>query len=546
MTDHISRFPSSRLRMPAAGLLLGSLSLVAACGGNGGGTAGNGEPVGDPQPGGTLSFAVGSDDGCIDPQQTGSNDSIYPSRQLVDSLTDQDPKTGEILPWLAEEWEINDDATEYTFTLREGVTFADGTPLDAEVVAANLDRATELGSRGHITLSYIEGYEETEVIDERTFTVRFEEPSAQFLQATSTHALGILHPDSVELSDDERCESVEGSGPFVLESYTPDSSIEMSAREGYDWGSEIWDNQGEPYVDGIEFTIVPESGVRAGSLQSGQVDVIGNIAPQDLPQLESANAQILPRTNPGMPFGLGLNQEEELFQDEAVREAISLAIDREEIVNTAYTEDAPASTSVVASTTPDHTDLSEYLQHDPDAAREVLESAGWELGEDEVYERDGERLEFTVLWFDNAPTNAPTLELIQQQLNSTGFDVSLEEGQVAEFGTRVAESSFDIIWSNATRADADILRTSYGASSPYQIEDEELFEALRELSAEPDPDARAEIAAEVQEQVVSEYYTVPVVDLTTTLASRAEVHGVRFDSGSRVYLNDVWIEESAQ
>ena len=100
--------------------------------------AGRRRRPGPPQPGGTLRFAVGSDQGCVDPQQVTSNDSIYSLRQIVDSLTDQDPDTGEIEPWLATTWQTNADATSYTFTLREGVTFSDGTPLDADAVQGQL------------------------------------------------------------------------------------------------------------------------------------------------------------------------------------------------------------------------------------------------------------------------------------------------------------------------------------------------------------------------------------------------------------------------
>lgn len=540
---HTRTFSAPLPRVTTAALAVFAVTLLAACGDQ---NENSGNAQGEPVQGGTLRVAVGSDAGCIDPQQVGSNDSIYSTRQLVDSLTDQDPETGEIVPWLAEDWEVNDDATEFTFTLQDNVTFPDETPLDAEVVAANFDRGVELGARANLVSSYLEGYENTEVHDERTFTVHFSEPSSQFLQATSTHSLGILHPDTLELSDDERCEEVVGSGPYVLESYTPNDSVTLSSREGYAWGSSLWDNQEEPHVDGIEFSVVPESGVRAGSLQSDQVDLIGNIAPQDEAQLESANAQLLSRTNPGIPFGLRFNHDNELFADSAVREAISLSIDRQEIAETVYTADTAPATSILASTTPDHVDLSEHLGHDPDAAQRVLEEAGWEEGDDGIYELDGQPLEFEILWFDNAPTNAPALELIQQQLGEVGIDVSLKEGQVAEWNSHLSEGTFDVNWGNVTRADGDILRTTFATeqANNYRLDPSELDGVLEDQAGETDPDERSELLAEAQEDVVADYLEVPVVDLTTVLASRPEVHGVRFDSGSRVHLNDVWIEDA--
>lgn len=536
-----------RLITPLALITGAALLALTACSGDTNADAEQAAVAGDPVSGGTLSFAVGSDAGCIDPQQVGSNDSIYSTRQLVDSLTDQDPVTGEIVPWLAEEWQINDDVTEFTFTLQEGASFSNGDPVDSSAVAANFDSAGDLGARASLIVGYLEDYEETEIHDDQTFTVKFSEPNAQFLQASSTHSLGILHPDTVAQSDDERCASVIGSGPFVLDSYTPNDSVILTAREDYDWGSTLWDNQSAPHVDGIEFEVVPESGVRAGSLQSEQVDVIGNIAPQDIDGLNAANATLLDKVNPGIPMGLRINHSHELLEDDAVREAISLAINREEIADAVYPEGTPAATSVLSSTTPDHTDLSEKLAYDPEQAEQLLADAGFEPGDDGILERDGERAEFTVLWFNVASTNSAAVELVQQQLADIGIDISLEEGQTAEWNSRLVEGSYELNWANTSRADGDILRGNFHSelANTANLEDSEADEILEEQAETLGEEERATLLAEAQEQLIDQAAFIPVVDLTTIIASRDGVHGIRFDSGARVHLNDVWIEDAA-
>jgi peptide/nickel transport system substrate-binding protein len=524
-----------------------ALLTLSACGGDSNAEVKEAAAAaGEPTSGGTLRFAVGSDAGCIDPQQVGSNDSIYSARQLVDSLTDQDPETGEIVPWLAEDWEINDEVTEFTFTLQENVTFSNGDPLDAVAVAENFDTAVELGPRATLVAGYLEDYTETEVHDDRTFTVKFSQPNAQFLQATSTHSLGILHPDTVAQSDDERCAGVIGSGPFVLEDYVPNDSITLSGRDDYAWGSSLWENQTAPHVDGIEFEVVPESGVRAGSLQSGQVDVIGNIAPQDEAGLHASGAQLLAKVNPGIPMGLRVNHDNELLDDPEVRHAISLAIDRQEIVDTVYPEDTPVATSALSSTTPDHRDFSDKLGHDPQQAEEILADAGFEPGPDGILERDGERAEFDLLWFNVAATNSAAVELVQQHLGEIGIDITLEEGQTAEWNSRLLEGSYDLNWFNTTRADGDILRGTFSSqlANTFHLEDSELDEVLQRQSTTLDAAERGELLGEAQERLIDDYIQIPVVDLITILAAREGVHGVRFDSGARVHLNDVWIEDA--
>ncbi|MFL5999953.1 MAG: ABC transporter substrate-binding protein, partial [Streptomyces sp.] len=139
--------PDSRpVRWAALSALLTTSVLLTACSSGSGSSSSNGS--GPARSGGTLTFAVGSDVGCVDPQQVGSNDTIYSLRQVVDSLTDQDPRTGKIVPWLAKSWDISPDTKTFTFHLRSGVTFSDGTPLTAQVVKDNFDAVPKLGALG--------------------------------------------------------------------------------------------------------------------------------------------------------------------------------------------------------------------------------------------------------------------------------------------------------------------------------------------------------------------------------------------------------------
>jgi peptide/nickel transport system substrate-binding protein len=522
-----------------AWLVTAALLLLPACGGAPAAPAGD---PGLPQPGGTLRVAVGSDQGCVDPQQVGSNDTIYSLRQVVDSLTDQDPDTGELRPWLATSWESNADATAYTFTLREGVTFSDGSPLDAAAVRANFDAVQRLGPRGSLPKGYLAGYAGTTVESPTRFTVAFDEPNVQFLQGTSTHSLGILSAATVAKSDDERCASVVGSGPFVIESYVRDESIALARRAGYAWGSSLWQQPGEAHLDRIEFRVVPESGVRVGSLQSGEVDAIGNIAQQDEAVLTAAGAQLLARPNPGVPFGISFNHATAIGGDPAVREAVSLAIDRAEVVATVYTSQTRPATSALASTTPGYADQSALLGFDPVRAGSVLDAAGWLPGPDGVRAKAGQPLVVELTWFANAAANRPTVELIQQQLRRVGIDLRLREKPIAENTPTMQTGDFTAVWGNLTRADPDILRTQYSTAGNnyYRLPPGPLDALLAQQAAQPEEAARAALVARAQQLLVRERHTVPVVELTTVLGVAAHVQGVRFDASSRIQLHDAW------
>jgi peptide/nickel transport system substrate-binding protein len=519
----------------------GTLVTALLASGCGAGDSADGA-TGAPRSGGTLTFAVGSDTGCVDPQQVASNDTIYSVRHLVDSLTDQDPATGRIVPWLAQRWEVGDGARTYTFHLRPGVTFSDGTPLDAKAVKATFDAVPKLGVLGLLAKGYLAGYEGTTVVDDLTARVRFKTPNAQFLQATATHSLGILSQASVRKSPEERCaQGVVGSGPFVLSKYVPAQSITLAKRKGYGWGSSLWKKQGEAYLDRLVFKVLPESGVRTGSLQSGQVDAIGSVGRADEAALKASGARLPARANPGIVFGISLNNAR--FKDERVRRAISLAVDRKQVAETVFPAGTRPATSILAHTTPGYADLSASLAPAQAKARSLLDAAGWKAGGDGVRRKDGAELALTVKWFANAATNRPSLELVQQQLKTVGIRLELKEMQIAQLAQVQTSGDFDALWGNLTRADPDILRTSYSTrlANAYRLPPTDLDGILEGQAAASDEAARKRLVEQAQRRIVERAYIVPVVELQTELGAAKNVHDLKFDASSRIQLHDTWI-----
>ncbi|WP_217560037.1 ABC transporter substrate-binding protein [Streptomyces sp. GbtcB6] len=525
---------------PLAALLTTSV-LLTACGSGDDASGGGSGPA---KSGGTLTFAVGSDAGCVDPQQVGSNDTIYSVRQIVDSLTDQDPKTGKIVPWLAKSWDISADATTFTFHLRSGVTFSDGSKLTAQVVKDNFDAVPELGALGTLAEGYLSGVKSTAVVDPLTVKVTFKQPNAQFLQATSTHSLGIESSASVKKSPQQKCsDGVVGSGPFVLKQYVQNQSITLDKRTGYDWGSSLWSKKGEAYLDKLVFKVVPEAGVRAGSLQSGQVDAISSVGKANEAALKGGQVTLQSRANPGVVFGLGLNNSRPLLQDAKVRQAILAAVDRKQIADTVFPTGTQPATSILAHTTPDYTDLSADLAFDAAKAKSLLDAAGWKAGGDGIRAKDGKKLSLTITWFPNAATNQPALELVQQQLKAVGIDVVLKQLPVTQFATTLQSGDFDVVWGNTTRADPDILRSSFSTqlANFYHLPASSLDTALSRQAATTDTAKRRQLVTETQQLIVRNAYDVPVVELQTQLGVSNKVHDLTFDSGSRVQLHDTWI-----
>ncbi|MDN5583125.1 ABC transporter substrate-binding protein [Corynebacterium sp. AOP34-AQ2-28] len=495
---------------------------------------------GPPISGGTLRAAFDTDIKCADGQQVGNNTALNVSRQITDSLTDQDPETGEIVPWLATSWDINDDSTEFTFHLRDGVTFQDGTAFTSASVKENFRQIVDLGAKSSLGSTYLAGLEGVDTPDPHTVTVRFARPNAQFLQASSTMTLGFYSPATFGKTPEQRCTGdLVGTGPFSLTDFNASANATLERNDDYDWPSSLADHAGPAYLDGIEFTVVPEAGVRNGSLASGQIDVDTAVQPQDEELLEQSGYPLVERPNPGVNYSFFPNWSTGPFQDVRVRQAVNKAINREELTAVLSSRQNPA-TSVLASTTPGYTDQSDLLTYDPEAASTLLDEAGWTRDDDtSTRTRDGEALEIPVGYWQTAPF----LEVVQQQLRAVGVDLQLRRQTMSESAADQESDTNDIDFYNLTRSDPDVLRTVFDASGrnvnnrgPGRADD-----LLESSLTTLDPRERADIVADTTTELVEQGHVIPLTELSGISATAPEVHGFRYEGSSRLQLHDTWL-----
>ncbi|MGW9113780.1 ABC transporter substrate-binding protein [Microbacterium sp. NPDC055683] len=533
----------TRSLLPTATVLVTASLLLAGCAGS---TDPSAEPAGSSGPvdGGELAFAIANDPISLNPSGTGSgNDTLYVTRQLVDSLLYQNPDTLELEPWLATGYEANDDATAFTFTLRDDVTFSDGTPFTADDVKGTFDDIVAAGASSQAVSSFV-GYDETIVIDEHTVEVRFTTPNAAFPNATASVGLGIVGAATREVPYDERGDgsALVGTGPFTLEDYTKDVETVLAARDDYAWAPDALGSAGAAHLDAVTFRVVPEASVRTGGLESGEFDVIGGVQPNDVSIVEGAGLPLVSRANPGVTFGLSFNLAHPVVADIAVREAIASAVDAQTVRDTSLNDLFAVATSALATNTPSFADQSAYFSYDPAHAEELLEDAGWEEGSDGIREKDGERLSLDLVWITNFGPNQTSLELIQQQLKEVGIEIELSGSTVPDFIARQDAGDFDIAWGNSSRADGDILRTSFSAATTrFAIDDPELEELLQAQLAAADAATRDDLLAQAQERIASEYYQVPVHELTSILGTQDAVHELSLGADSRLdSLVAVW------
>ena len=476
------------------------------------------------------------------------------------SSPNQNPKTLEIEPWIAESWTVNADATEYTFKIRPGVTFSDGTPLDAAAVAKNYD-VFGLGNKAlkQPVSEVINNYERSEVVDPGTVKFYFKKPSPGFLQGTSVIGSGLVAASTLALPFEQLGDATKivGSGPFAVDSETIGKELNLKAREEYAWGPAKLEHQGRAYLDGIKYIITGEDSVRIGALLAGQADFIRQVQAYDEKQVEAQDYQIYAPSTRGVNNSVVFRPDNPLVVDVRVRKALLHATDAKEIVTTLFSANYPQATSIIASTALGYRDISAKLAFDPEKAKALLEEAGWTVGANGLRQKDGKELVLTAYESLPQPQNKETLQLVAQQWGKLGVKLTVLAG---DSGSRIVDdldplktpvspamvgrADPDVIKSQYYPKNRDVLRQKGGQSDKVQsFADNKLNGLLEALTSEPDREKRFAIAGEVQDYVVDQAYAIPIFEEPQAFAGAPYVQGVAFEAVGRPTFYSTWLAE---
>ncbi|SFS18028.1 peptide/nickel transport system substrate-binding protein [Agrococcus baldri] len=513
---------------------------------------------GGPSIGGTLTYLEHQAYATLYPPSAG----FYPNGALVNNLTvrllHQDPETLELEPWVATALpEVNADATEYTFDIRTDITYSDGTPLTAENVVANID-LYGLGDqdRALIVSEAINNYERGEVVDDDTVRFHFSAPAPGFAQAVSTINSGLLGDASLELDSEGfgpgNASEVIGAGPFVVESEQIGTTIRLAAREDYAWAPPSAQNQGRPYVDAVDIVIAPEDSVRIGSLVSGQGHIARQVEPQHEAQVAAAGLEIVAEQTNGVNNGLSFRFDHQLLQDIRVRQALIAGIDRREIVDSIFSDGYPLATSSLSRTALGYAEQVGAYEFDQERARALLDEAGWEVGDDGIRVRDGERLHLVVNEALPQPRSRDVITLVAQQLREVGVELELFQGdQAAQTAAAADIDQIQIYHSMVGRADYDVIKSQYSIENRNTLRnadesgepiDVELEALLREVASAPGTEQRAAAAAAVQAHLTEHAYALPFFEEPQVYGLQPVVHGFGTESVGRPTFSGVWLE----
>lgn len=530
--------PTTRKRVLAgiAAVVLGGLTLSACASQRGG----DDETTAPSDVDGTFVFAASSDPASLDPAFAQDGETFRVSRQIFEGLVGTVPGTADPAPLLAEEWTSSDDALSHTFTLKEGVTFHDGTPFNAEAVCANFERwynweglaASEaLGYyyyklfRGYASSPEAAVYKSCTPDGDYSVTIDLNQPFAGFIPALSLPAFAMQSPTAMtEFNADEVGGTAEapvlseyatgnpsGTGPYKFEDWAPGEQLTLTANEEY------WGDTGQ--IDEIIFRVIGDPTARRQALESGAIDGYDLVGPADTAVLEEDGFTMVSRP-PFTILYLAFNQAIEELQDPKVRQALSHAIDKDALISQVLPEGTQKATQFMPDSVNGwNPDVTTY-EYDPEMAKTLLAEAGYDesnpltltfnypVDVSRPYMPDPEQI-FTVL---------------SAQLNEVGVVTNPETDawnpDYLEQITATADHGIHLLgWTGDYNDTDNFVGVFFGQqSSEWGFNDPELFAALAEARGIADLDEQTAKYMEINEMVAQLIPGVPLAHPAPTLA----------------------------
>jgi peptide/nickel transport system substrate-binding protein len=520
---------SRRFLLPVAALAATVGLVAAACGGGGGGSSESStsfEDEGEPQRGGEVVMGLEAETTggyCLPIAQLAIS-GIQVANAIYDTLTV--PSTsGEYVPYLAESVTSNDDFTEWTITLRPNVTFHNGQPLNAEALKANLDAWKE----GILLSQVFSDVGEITVVDDLTVRVQTTVPWPGFAAVLYLNGRGgIAAPEQIADTTSESCTTQPiGTGPFMCEPGCWEINRQFVATANPDyWATDDAGNK-LPYLDQITFVPIVEAEQRVSALQQGRIDLMhtsdadATIRLQDLADTGQVKVYI---EEPGVreQSYYILNTREAPFNNQKAREAVALALDRDELIEVTEGGLPEKSNGMFDIDSPGYEEDAEYPEHDAERAEQLVQEVIDEEGSFDV-----------VLGTTTDPSNLSEAELIQQQFEEVGISADIAQTEQSAFINEVLSGSFSFaLWRNlhSDPVFPDAATTAWFTSENIinfaAYDDPEIDRLLEEGRSESDPAEIQRIYSELNDQFAEKLYYIWGWYVDWTIGMKNDVNGV--------------------
>ncbi|ATF13409.1 ABC transporter substrate-binding protein [Brevibacillus sp. HB1.4B] len=497
----------------------------------------------EPKTGGTITVAYPFEPDTLDAHMSVASAGVY-TWLLGGSLLYKDPATNEYKPSLASDYKISEDGKTWTFTIRSGITFHDGTPLTAKSFKETFDRALNPQTKAKTAAELMAPIKSVKAPDDQTLVLELHEPYAAFRDALGNYLTQPLSLKAIEKAGESYGRNPVGVGPWKIESWKTGEGVTYVRNEAFQWGEPYYENQGPPRADKLIIKAIADSQLRMSALESGAIDVATEVPVKDANRYRNnPKYQVMEYLRPGVGLMLEMNLTRPEFQDIQVRKAINMLVNKEAIVQAVTQgEGEVAHTALSPSTLGYDKSLEKYgYQYHVNEAKKLLDEAGWKVNGSGVREKDGKTFSLNLLSTADLDKEA---QLLQAMLGEAGINMKIQNLEIAGYMQEVVKGNFDVTLISGVYDDPDILYFYFHSSGPYNlsgVKDDKLDALLLKGRTTMQTDARKQVYMDVQKHLIEQAYVVPIYYDKAFTVINSRVKGVKWTSVMPTY-NDSWIE----
>ncbi len=466
----------------------------------------------------------------------------YTQAAMYDTLVGLSPDGTEWQGVLAESWEYSEDSLSLTFHLKEGVTFHDGTPWNADAALWSFNKWLDPEF-----VAYEEAWEpviaSVEKVDDMTIVVNFKSVYATLFADQGTKYF--VSPTAYEaLGMDDFGLSPVGTGPWIPTEIVPNDHVTYKRNPDYTWGLEY--TNGQPAAaDFFEIRFNTDQSVAYASLETGEV-AFTDLPAQFLSSAEANSNIIVNKGTSGSLYYLGINYQKEIYQIPEFRQALAYAIEREEIILAAFEGEAYLTCQYIPAGTPGYkqeTDdyACEKYAYDPAMSNQILDDLGWvDTNGDGVRERDGVELVFPII-YNTEEAIGRAAEVIQGQLADIGIALDLQPMEAAAQAEKLVAQTQDFFIRPYGLADPVILSWMVYPPNRNAMEDPEAIALGQAADASVDVDARMEAVDTLNRYLIDNVGWYPIWTPYTYVGYRTELQGAIFDFQGGILFHNATI-----
>lgn len=478
-----------------------------------------------------VTIARGTDTVTLDPAFAGDNVDIWVDSLIFEGLVRASEDGTEIQPCLADTWDISEDGLTYTFHIRDGAKFSDGSDVTAEDAAFSIERALNDGSWN----SLISCIKEAKAVDDSTVEIDLNNPSGSLLSCLASFICAV-YPENYysEADTDTLTREPLGSGAFYLEEWDPDEKMILKKNPYY------WE-EGYPLADEIDLLVVPDDNTRLMQLQAGQIDAMEGVSAQMRTQLQSTQGvKILDFPTTHVDY-VSFNYTNEKLNDKRVRQALNYATNREDINQAVFGGLGTLCPSVVWPTAEFFNPDQKSYDYDPDKAKELLKEAG------------AENLDLNLIISTGDASSLMEATILKDQWSKVGVNLEIEQMDSSARRDARNNLTFEVLLNYFT---SDITDTAENMEM-FCIKDnfdcwhlgwngkdqEEAEKLVKEAGATNDKEIRKKDYYKAQEIMADNALIIPLCTLPETVAVRDNVSGFEQGILGNYYFNELTVNQ---